>query len=211
MLYYTMNPNTYIAFVVATSIMIALPGPSVLLTVAHGISFGWRRALATVAGATAGIAVQLLIAAAGLSSLMRNVAVAFEWIRWLGVGYLAFLGIRMILNPGGALEADAPAGPTRSLFVQGLAVTIPNPKSLVFIAAFLPQFIDAGHSLVPQFLLIVPTFLTITFVVTSAWALAAGKAGRFLKSRRAARMGFRAAGALMLVAGTALALARRGA
>jgi homoserine/homoserine lactone efflux protein len=205
-----MESSTYLAFAAAVAVMIALPGPSVLLTVAHGMSFGWRRALATVAGETAGIAAQLLVALVGLSALLRNVAAAFEWIRWLGVAYLAYLGIRMLMDPGGALEADSPTGPKKSLFVQGLAVTVPNPKSLVFIAAFLPQFIDTGRPLAPQLALIAPTFLAITFVVTSAWAVAAGKAGRLLKSPRATRMGFRAAGALMLAAGAALALARMG-
>jgi homoserine/homoserine lactone efflux protein len=206
-----METGTYLAFIAASAIMIALPGPSVLLTVAHGISYGWKRALSTVAGATAGIAVQLAVAAVGLSALLRDVAAAFEAIRWLGVAYLAFLGLRMVARPGGAIEAGAPGGGTRSLFAQGLAVTVPNPKSLVFIAAFLPQFIDAGRPIAPQLVAIVPTFLAIAFSVTSIWALAAGKAGRLLANPRAARAGGRAAGVLMLAAGAGLALARRAA
>jgi threonine/homoserine/homoserine lactone efflux protein len=76
-----MESQVFIAFVVATSIMIALPGPSVILTVAHSISFGWRPAIATVAGETVGIAVHLLVAAIGLASLLNAVAGAFELIR----------------------------------------------------------------------------------------------------------------------------------
>ena len=67
-----MESRVYLAFVAATAVMIALPGPSVLLTVAHSLAFGWWPALATVAGATAGIAVQLFIAAVGLTSLLVN-------------------------------------------------------------------------------------------------------------------------------------------
>jgi homoserine/homoserine lactone efflux protein len=206
-----MEIGTYLAFIAAAAIMIALPGPSVLLTVAHGITYGWKRALSTVAGATAGIAVQLLVAAVGLSALLRDVAAAFEAVRWLGVAYLAFLGLRMIASPGGAIEAGAPGGGAKSLFVQGLPVTVPNPKSLVFIAAFLPQFIDAGKPIGPQLTAIVPTFLAITFAVTSIWAVAAGKAGRLLANPRAARAGGRAAGVMMLAAAAGLALARRSA
>jgi len=205
-----MNLHLYLAFVVAASIMIALPGPSVLLTVAHSIAFGWQRALATVAGETLGIAVQLIIAAIGLSSLLNVVAGAFEWLRWTGAVYLVYLGIRQWRGAGSPPAVDASPVSKTNLLVQGLVVTIPNPKSLIFIAAFLPQFIDAAQPLAMQFAFIVPTFLLITFTVTSVWALAAGNVSGFLQSRRAFQAISRAAGGLMIVAGMGLALARRG-
>jgi homoserine/homoserine lactone efflux protein len=157
-----MEGHVYLAFVVATMIMIWLPGPSVLLTVAHSISFGWRRAIATVAGETVGVAVQLLVAAIGLASLLQAVAGAFEWLRWAGAAYLVYLGIKQWKSANTPLAFDAPSASGARLFVQGLAVTVPNPKSLIFIAAFLPQFIDATRSLGLQFAFIVPTFLMIT-------------------------------------------------
>jgi threonine/homoserine/homoserine lactone efflux protein len=205
-----MESHVYLAFVVATTIMIALPGPSVLLTVAHSLSFGWRRALSTVAGATAGIAVQLIIAAIGLTSLLNGVADAFEWIRWAGAAYLVWLGIRQWRSAGERLQIDTPSASRTNLFVQGLVVTIPNPKSLVFIAAFLPQFIDATRPAGFQFAVIVPTFLGITFSVTALWAVVAGRASGLLRSRRAVRSVLRTAGGLMIVAGAGLALSRRG-
>ena len=76
-----MELHVYLAFVVATTIMIALPGPSVLLTVAHSISFGWQYALSTVAGATMGIAVQLIVAAIGLTSLLNVVAEKMKGVK----------------------------------------------------------------------------------------------------------------------------------
>lgn len=205
-----MELHVYLAFVVATGLMIALPGPSVLLTVAHSITFGWQPALATVAGATAGIAVQLVVAAIGLTSLLHVVAEAFEWLRWAGAAYLVYLGIRQWRSAGEPPGFDTPSATRSNLFVQGLVITIPNPKSLVFIAAFLPQFIDAARPLGVQFLYIVPTFLAITFSLTSVWALAAGKASGFLQRRRALRAVLRTGGGLMIIAGAGLALARRG-
>ena len=89
-----MDLNIYIAFVVAAIIMIALPGPSVILTVAHSISFGWQPAISTVGGATLGIAVQLIIATTGLGSLLTVAADVFEWLRWAGAAYLIYLGVR---------------------------------------------------------------------------------------------------------------------
>jgi threonine/homoserine/homoserine lactone efflux protein len=205
-----MDLHVYVAFVVATTIMIALPGPSVLLTVAHSISFGWRQALSTVAGATAGIAFQLFVAAVGLSSLLNAVAGTFEWLRWAGAAYLVYLGIKQWRSAGTPVALDTSPASRANLFVQGLAITIPNPKSLIFIAAFLPQFIDTARPLVIQFAYIVPTFLLITLSVTSVWALAAGKVSGFIKRRRTIQSVLRTAGGLMIVAGAGLALARRG-
>jgi len=204
-----MELHVYLAFVIATTIMIALPGPSVLLTVAHSISFGWQPALSTVAGATMGIAVQLSVAAIGLTSLLNIVADAFEWLRWAGAAYLVYLGIKQWRSAGKPLEVDTSSVSKTNLLVQGLVITIPNPKSLIFIAAFLPQFIDAARPLGLQFIFIVPTFLVITFTVTSVWAVVAGKVSGFLQGRRAFQSVLRTAGGLMIIAGAGLALARR--
>ena len=138
-----MELHVFIAFVIATAIiMIALPGPSVLLTAAHSISFGWKRGIVTVAGATMGIAVQLTIAAISLTSLLNVVAQAFEWLRWVGAVYLIYLGIKQWRSANNPLELETSSVPKKNLFFQGLVITIFNPKSLIFIAAFLPQFIN---------------------------------------------------------------------
>jgi len=205
-----MELQVFLGFAVATAIMISLPGPSVLLTVAHSLSFGWRPALVTVGGTTAGLAVQLAVAAIGLASLLHVVAEAFEWLRWAGAAYLVYLGIRQWRSARAISEQDVPAVSRAGLFAQGLLVTIPNPKSLIFIAAFLPQFIAPTSPLEPQLAVMVPTFLVIAFVGTAAWALAAGNARRFLRSPRALRSVLRASGGLMITAGVGLALARRG-
>jgi threonine/homoserine/homoserine lactone efflux protein len=205
-----MELTVYLAFVVATTIMIALPGPSVLLTVAHSISFGWKNAIATVAGETMGIAVQLLVAAIGLTSVLNAVAGVFEWLRWAGAAYLVYLGIKQWRSASKPLEFDTSPVSKKNLFAQGLVITIFNPKSLVFIAAFLPQFIDTARPLGLQFTFIVPTFLVITFTVTSVWALVAGNVRGFLQSQRAFKSVLRAGGGFMIIAGLGLALARRG-
>ncbi len=208
-----MELHVYLAFIIATAIMIALPGPSLLLIVAHSISFGWKHALFTVVGATMGIAVQLIVAAIGLTSLLNGVAQAFEWFRWAGAAYLVYLGIKQWRGAGESLEINTSSVSKANLLVQGLVITIPNPKSLIFIAAFLPQFIDATRPLGLQFIFIVPTFLVITFTVAAIWALIAGNMRGFLKNQRTGKplfqTVFRAAGGLMVIAGVGLALARR--
>lgn len=204
-----MELHVYAAFVIATAIMIALPGPSVLLTVAHSISFGWKHAIFTVAGATVGIAAQLIIATIGLSSLLNVVTEAFEWLRWAGAVYLVYLGIKQWRSAGEALNIETSPASRANLFVQGFIVTTFNPKSLIFIAAFLPQFIDAARPSGLQFFIIVPTFLFITFTVTSVWALVAGNVRVFLQRSWALKPVLRTAGGVMILAGFGLALARR--
>lgn len=205
-----MELNIYLAFVVATTIMIALPGPSVLLTVAHSISFGWQHGISTVAGATMGIAIQLIVAAVGLASLLNIVTEAFEWLRWAGAAYLVYLGIKQWRSASKPQVFDTSPVSKKNVFVQGLITTVFNPKSLIFIAAFLPQFIDVARPPGLQFIFIVPTFLVITFTVTSVWALVAGNIRGFLQSNRAFQLVSRTAGGLMIIAGVGLVLARRG-
>ncbi len=205
-----MDLGLYLTFVAATAIMIFLPGPSVMLTVAHSLAFGWKRGLVTTAGATCGIAVQLAITLIGLASVMLLLAEWFEWIRWAGVAYLIYLGIKQWRAAPEIGEAAGLAVTDRSLFLQGLIVTIPNPKSLLFFAAFFPQFIDPGASLALQSAIIVPTFLVVTYLFTGVWALLAGHGGRFFRSRRHILLRNRISGGLMISAGLGLALARRG-
>ncbi len=205
-----MDLNLYLAFFAATTIMILLPGPTVMLTVAHSISFGWRRALATVAGATIGVGIQLAVTLVGMTSLIVLMAEWFEGLRWAGVAYLAYLGIQHWRTHPETEATPAAMRSGRSLLIQGVVVTTANPKSMFFLSAFFPQFIDPVAAPGPQFALLGVTFLAITFGFTALWAVAAGHAGTAFRTRRGIRLRNRIAGTLMLGAGLGLALARRG-
>ena len=204
-----MDLNLFIAFFAATSIMILLPGPSVMLTVAHSISFGWRRALATVAGATIGVGIQLAITLVGMTSLMVLMAEWFEWLRWAGVAYLIYLGVQQWRARLEKEEAAPAVRSGRSLLIQGVVVTTANPKSMIFLAAFFPQFVDPLAAPGLQFVLLGATFLAITFGFTALWAFAAGRAGTAFRTGRGIRLRNRITGSLMIGAGLGLALARR--
>jgi threonine/homoserine/homoserine lactone efflux protein len=197
----------YLAFVAATAVMILLPGPLVMLTVAHSLSFGATRALVTVSGAVLAIALQLLVTMIGLSWLMLILADGFELLRWAGVAYLVWLGIQQwrapVDQPGAALPVSS-----RRLFGQGFLVTIANPKSLIFLAAFFPQFVDPTAPWLPQMVLLGVTFVVIGFVLTGAWGFAADRTRVWFRGKRA-RIRNRIAGSLMIGAGLGLALVRR--
>jgi homoserine/homoserine lactone efflux protein len=199
--------NVFLSFAAATAVLIMLPGPSVLLTVAHSLTFGWKQALFfAVSGATLGVAVQLLIAAAGLSSLLNSAAYLFDWLRWAGVVYLIYLGIKQYLSASTSVDLNK-SPKTKGLFLQGLVVTILNPKTLIFIAAFLPQFIDQGKPVIIQLLIMGSVFLLITFSITGLWAVLAGKGRMYLQSEKILIIFLKAAGILMITAGAALMFA----
>ena len=101
-----MDWNLYLAFVVASTALILLPGPTVLLTIAHSLRFGWRRTLNTALGATCGVAVQLAIALVGMTWFLLLMADWFEWLRWAGVAYLLYLAVQQWRAKPEAVPAD---------------------------------------------------------------------------------------------------------
>jgi threonine/homoserine/homoserine lactone efflux protein len=206
-----MNLELFLAFVLATIVMIVIPGPSVLLTVAHAMAFGTRRALVTLAGIVSGISVQLAVTLIGMTSFMLFLAEWFEVLRWAGVAYLVYLGLQQWLSKPEAVGTPTNASRSgRSLYAQGFLVTVTNPKSMVFLAAFFPQFVDPAAPLVPQLTVMSAAFLIITFVFTWLWCLPAARLGHWLSGRRRLLWRNRITGTLFLGAGLGLALARRG-
>jgi threonine/homoserine/homoserine lactone efflux protein len=206
-----MTLELYLAFVAATTVLILLPGPSVLLTVAHAMAYGSRRALLTVAGTSTAIVLQLAVTALGMTSMLLVLSEWFEVLRWAGVAYLVYLGIQ--LWRAKPVEADSAASLGASqgaLFWQGFVVSATNPKSLFFYAAFFPQFVDPGAPPAPQLALLCGSFLVIATVLTAGYALLAERAGTWFRGRRGHLVRNRLTGTLMIGAGLGLALARRG-
>ena len=206
-----MNLELYLAFLLATAVMIVIPGPSVMLTVAHGMAFGAQRALVTLIGIVCGISVQLAITLIGMTSFMIFMAEWFEVLRWAGVAYLIYLGIQQWrADPVAEDLAASPRASVGSRFSQGLVITIMNPKSMVFLAAFFPQFLDPALPLAVQLPVMSVSFVAIAFVFTGLWLIPAGRVGRWFRGTHRIRLRNRITGSLILGAGLSLALARRG-
>lgn len=202
--------DLYLAFVLASTILIVIPGPNVTLLVANGIAFGSRRALMTLAGTSSAIALQVAVTVLGMSSLMAVLASWFEWLRWAGVVYLVYLGVQQWRSAPPAV--GVPARPERSrhaLFWQGFLVSATNPKTLLFYAAFLPQFVDPARPLLAQLVLLGATFLGLATVLDGAYVLLAGRIGHLFRNGGRARLRQRLSGSLLIGAGLGLALARR--
>ena len=202
--------DLYLAFVLASTVLILIPGPNVTLLVATSLAHGARRALVTLAGTSSAIALQLLVVALGMTSLILVLAGWFAWLRWAGVAYLVWLGIRHWRAAPLALgDLKGCAVRSGALFWQGVLVSATNPKTLLFYAAFFPQFIDPASPPGSQLALLCLTFLVIATTLDGAYALLAGRLRPWLRTRRRARLRNRLAGSCLIAAALGLALARR--
>jgi threonine/homoserine/homoserine lactone efflux protein len=205
-----MTLELYLGFVLASTILILLPGPNVTLLVATSLACGPRRALMTLAGTSTAVALQLLITALGMTSLLLALAAGFDWLRWAGVLYLVWLGIRQWRAVPVALEDLDPAAISgQRLFWRGFVVSATNPKTLLFYAAFLPQFVEPARPARPQLLLLGASFLALATALDGGYTLLAGRLRPWFRGPARARLRQRVSGALLIGAGLGLALARR--
>lgn len=203
-----MGLDLYLAFVAAVTILILVPGPNVALIVANSVARGPRYGLATVAGTSAAMVLQLALVIAGMTGAMAILAESFDLLRWVGVGYLVWLGVKAWTAPAQDLsQTTADNRALKHIVVGGFLVSLSNPKTLFFYAAFLPQFVSQSGPKLAQLLLLAGTFLLIAVVLDSAWALLAARARALLSGRT--RVLNRVTGTLLLGAAAALALARR--
>ena len=192
-----------IALAAATIVLVSIPGPNVALIVANSLRDGWQAGTVTVLGTTLGVALQLALVVLGLVALVELVAEALNWIRWAGVVYLVWLGIRTWRAPAEDLSR-VQARP--AVFWRGCLIAALNPKTLLFNAAFLPQFIAADAGPV-QVLVAATVFLTVLLLGDMLWVAFANSARRLVQGAAKARN--RITGAFLVLAGVGLALSRR--
>ncbi len=204
-----MNPELLLAFAAATAVIIIVPGPVVTLVLANSIAYGTRSALLTVVGAGTAATLQLAVIGLGMTSLIVLLSDWFQWLRWAGVAYLIWLGVQQWRN--GRVDPTLPAVATSHgrLYFQGFVVAATNPKTLLFYAAFLPQFIDPAGRVGLQMTVLCVVFLCIALTFDSSYALLAGRLRPLLLTRRGALWRGRITGTLLVGAGVGLALARK--
>jgi threonine/homoserine/homoserine lactone efflux protein len=168
--------STYAVFLATGMVLLLIPGPAVLYVVTRSIEMGRAGGLASVAGITTGTIAYVGLAAAGLSSLLLASTVAFDAVRYAGAAYLLLLGMRRLFGRGlDEQEAAAVPRTRRRAYTQGVLVNLTNPKTIVFIFAFLPQFVDPhGHHAWLQVLVLGLSFTVLAFLSDSMYALAAG-------------------------------------
>src|SRR6195952_2805839 len=177
---------TLLAFTLVSLGIVLLPGPSNLFLLAHGIGHGRRAAVAAMTGISVASAIRVLLAAVGLSAVLAASAVTFGLIRWTGVAYLAFLGVRAFRSAAasGPVVPPAAEAPLGRSARKGLIVGLGNPKMMIFFVALFPQFVDASRgSEALQILLLGAIFWTIGVLWDLTFAYLSGTIGSWLERR----------------------------
>jgi threonine/homoserine/homoserine lactone efflux protein len=170
------SSSTYAVFLATAIALLLVPGPAVLYVVTRSIEMGRAGGLASVAGITTGTVAYVTLAAAGLSSLLLASTAAFDAVRYAGAAYLVLLGVRRLLGRGLEQPGEEAVPRTfRRAYAQGVVVNLTNPKTIVFVFAFLPQFVDPNaHHAWLQVLVLGLSFTLLGFLSDSMYALAAG-------------------------------------
>ena len=202
------DSGLFLSFILAVTVLMLSPGPNVTLIVANSVAHGSRYGLVTVTGTAAAMVLQLGVVALGMAEILGHLGAWFDAVRWLGVGYLFYLGARQWRESPEDLTAVAPQKKSfRIIMIRGFLVSLANPKTLFFYGAFFPQFVVPQDNAGAQIELLATTFLGIAILIDSGWALAAGRARRLLARR--GRLRNRLSGGLLVGAGIALAVAHR--
>ncbi|MFQ5522568.1 MAG: LysE family translocator [Acidimicrobiia bacterium] len=204
--------DSIISFSALAFVLIVAPGPSVMFVVSRAVALGRRAALMTVIGNAVGVYAQVVLVALGLAVIIERSIVIFTTVKLIGAAYLVWLGLQAIRHRrqlGPALEGGSRARPSRSVLRDGFVVGFANPKSIVFFAAILPQFVDAGGApLSLQFLGMI--FVVLALLSDSAWGLAAGAARQWFSRSPKRPERLRVGGGLTMIGlGVQLALTGR--
>ncbi len=173
-----MDIQIWLAFVAASTALLLIPGPTVLLVLSYALSHGKRVALATVVGVALGDLFAMSASLAGLGALVLASATLFTALKWVGAAYLVYLGVKLFRSASSSSLGDVEnvaRTNAANVFGHATAVTALNPKSIVFFIAFVPQFIIVDSPLLPQFTILIATFVGLATINALAYALLADK------------------------------------
>lgn len=169
-----MSIDTYLIYLgVLAAFFATPPDTSQLLIISNSLRHGLRKSMMTVAGDLSANMVQMTLAAFGLTAVVAANADALWVVKWAGVAYLLWIGLRLMLSQPQSREAVAAAG--GRLFRQGFVTSSANPYAVVFFAALFPQFIDPARPVMPQLLILGVTYLVVDGVILILWGWAAAR------------------------------------
>ena len=207
-----MELHVWLTFVIASWAISLSPGAGAVAAMSAGLTHGFARGYLTSIGLVLGIIVQVAVVGLGLGALIAASSLAYSLVKWAGVAYLIYLGIRQWRAPAQPIaSADAEAGPAtwHALVLRGLMINTANPKTTVFLLAVVPQFLDLARPLAIQYVVIGATVAFTDLVVMAGYTALAAKLLRLLTSARQLRALNRTFGGLFVAAGLLLATFKR--
>ena len=203
-----MQLQWWFAYVTTILILMSTPGPSQILMLSNSLTHGYRKSLATMAGDLTANLLQMLVAAAGLVTLIQASYSFFRFVKWAGVAYLVYLGVRLFLKSQPVTDTRQSAGtgrPDRALYWQGFLTSATNPKAIIFFAALFPQFLIPTQPMAEQFVILSTTYLLIDGFLLVVYGGFASLISGFFREQGAARLN-RVSGTLLIIAAILLGL-----
>ena len=207
-----MSLETWLAFFAACWVISLSPGAGAIASMSCGLQYGFWRGYWNALGLQLGLILQIAIIAAGVGAILAASATAFQIIKWFGVAYLVYLAVKQWR----ALPADLsdesavrPIGKPLSLVFRGFLVNVSNPKALVFMLAVLPQFINPHEALLPQYVAITVTMISVDMLVMAGYTGLASRVLRLLRTPKQQKRLNRTFAGLFIGAATFLATLRR--
>lgn len=201
-----------LAFILASAVVLVIPGPTIVMVVSQSIAHGRRVALASVIGVGLGDLVAASLSLAGVGALLAASATGFAVVKTLGAAYLLYIAVKMWRAPPPVFDVADAAGEGRSramILRDSFLVTVLNPKPLVFFTAFVPQFITADHAYLPQAALLVAVFVGLGIANASLYMLMADRARDVIRRPAVLRRVTRSGAGILGIAGIASLFARR--
>jgi len=177
-----MNTTLYLTFLVVSFGLIIVPGPNVLVIVSTSITHGTKRGLQTVAGTSFAMAIQLITVAVGTAWFVQLISNGLYYLKWVGVAYLLYLGLYHLRKVISSKQQETEIAASAT-FKRGFAVSLTNPKTLLFFSAFLPQFVTVAGNYYFQVFSLSLSFLMMAIVLDSCYALLSSKLIRLAKNR----------------------------
>ncbi|MBX4928771.1 LysE family translocator [Rhizobium binae] len=208
-----MSFEAWLAFAAASAIMLAIPGPTILLVVSYALGHGRRTAFATVSGVALGDFTAMTASLFGLGAVLATSAALFTILKWIGGAYLIWLGIKLwrapVIGEPVADNDNLPEEKSLKIFLHAYVVTALNPKSIVFFVAFVPQFLNPALPFFGQMAIMEATFLVLAILNASTYAFLANSARGLIRKASVQRAVNRTGGTLLIAAGAVTAGYRR--
>jgi len=207
-----MTLSTWLTFVLAAWAISFSPGAGAISAMSSGLKYGFARGYWNSAGLIVGILLQFLIVAVGLGAVLTTSELAFAIIKYLGVAYLIYLGVRQFHTDAAPVTLDASDpghASIRELVLRGMLINLMNPKGTVFLLAVVPQFVNPAQPLMAQYAALAGTLVFTDLIAMAVYTLLAAKVLRLLRDARHIRWMNRLFGSLFIVAGVLLASFRR--
>lgn len=187
------------------------PGPSVLLATANSMNYGTRKTVGTILGDLSANFLQMVLASLGLASIVVTSGELFQLIKWLGVAYLIYMGIRKIVTKPAIdnIKAKKQQRGFWSLYSEGFLMSAANPKAIVFFAALFPLFINPQLPFVPQVIVLTLTYLTIDGISLLIYSVFATRLQAYLQNTQKLHWQNRIVGILLIISGLMLSFVKR--